>query len=258
MTVFSRPWLPETAYCSNRIKPILDRAIDDWSARWFPESTKFSATQLIEGLARKIGGKEQCFSIFGGQLAITKSAEMDAQICQELLGYDQHQVTISPGDQIVLDEIAKASIEDLKQELCMMFDVAYRSADSSAELTSAPFNQHLWSCKVKDVSGKIEFSLALGKDMVIESVKSRIPATSGKEALSQRLQSIGNVRVKVGAHVGTSKLTVSEMTQLEVGDVLVLDKDLESPMNLTINGDILPQRLILNRNTDRLALQVKK
>jgi flagellar motor switch protein FliN len=66
-------------------------------------------------------------------------------------------------------------------------------------------------------------------------------AGSGKTVrwLEKQIDLIRDVRVRVSAALGGADLTVSKLFELREGDTLTLDEDVESPVELLLEGKVI-------------------
>jgi flagellar motor switch protein FliN len=58
----------------------------------------------------------------------------------------------------------------------------------------------------------------------------------GKPVLSSVLPFLGSVKVRVSVRVGATEVSVSELLKMEYGAVLALDKSVDEPLDVLIDG----------------------
>ncbi|HKU15152.1 MAG TPA: FliM/FliN family flagellar motor switch protein [Steroidobacteraceae bacterium] len=62
---------------------------------------------------------------------------------------------------------------------------------------------------------------------------------NGKPMLSSVLPFLGSVKVRVSVRVGGAEISVSELLKMEHGAVLALDKGVEEPLDVLIDGFVV-------------------
>jgi flagellar motor switch protein FliN len=59
---------------------------------------------------------------------------------------------------------------------------------------------------------------------------------NGQSVLSSVLPFLGSVKVRVSVRVGGTEISVADLLKMEHGSVLALDRDVEAPLDVLIDG----------------------
>lgn len=71
------------------------------------------------------------------------------------------------------------------------------------------------------------------------------PEVGGKHLIVDPLQLIRTVRVPVKVVVGEGAIQVSQLESLSAGTVLTLDRDLNAPVDLVVEGQVVARGVIV-------------
>lgn len=64
-------------------------------------------------------------------------------------------------------------------------------------------------------------------------------AATGAKGLGERLDLVEHVRIQMTVSIGTAELSVADLFALETGKVIPLDKQVDSPVDLCVNGRVV-------------------
>ncbi len=64
-------------------------------------------------------------------------------------------------------------------------------------------------------------------------------ALEGKPALRSVLPFLGSVKVRVAVRVGGAEITVAELLKVEQGAVIALDRLIDEPLDVVVDGQIV-------------------
>lgn len=64
-------------------------------------------------------------------------------------------------------------------------------------------------------------------------------STEGNKVLGARFDLVKNVKVMLTVYLGNSEITVSDLFDLKNGSLLTLDRDLNAPVDITHNGNVI-------------------
>ena len=64
-------------------------------------------------------------------------------------------------------------------------------------------------------------------------------ATTAGKALGERLDLVEHVRIQMTVSIGNAELSVADLFALDAGKVIPLDKQVDSPVDLCVNGRVV-------------------
>jgi flagellar motor switch protein FliN/FliY len=85
-----------------------------------------------------------------------------------------------------------------------------------------------------------------------ELEESRQPATT---ALGERLELVGHVTVRLAVSLGSAEISIERLFALGSGDVLELDREVDSPVDIRINERVVARGLLVAAG-DRFGVRV--
>jgi flagellar motor switch protein FliM len=172
------------------------------------------------------------------QIVLTMPRSFSASLCERIFGAPlapRENRTLSPAERSLLDEIAGSWMTELSEAWeesrvhpCPPPDADETPADSPDE------NWLRWTSDLHcgPVEGAISLSMAPSTALVLMGVVSRggsVPLTP-----TCMVGRLGEVPVELRAVLGQAELTLDELSSLQVGDVIALDRRARDPVELLI------------------------
>ena len=113
-----------------------------------------------------------------------------------------------------------------------------------------------WTWRISDGRGSTLLEIALGEELIVRRVRAALDTAPASRDLSSFAAALSDQPVSISALVGRSRLTTTELAGLARGDVLVLDRDLESPVDIAVEYRPKSLRCTVDRQDDRLHLTI--
>lgn len=247
MTAEIREWLPRQVFSAASMRTVLGSAVASWSSHWFLRHTASisSDVSMADGgvIAPPETGNAACIK---GRLVEAMLTGRGRRILLEAaLALDVSAQPQTECDSELLDLLSARVIEDLVKRL----DEALPDKETSS------------------AGSQIHIAIAIGRsDVAVVRFPSAtiIPALKSqwkKGPRNQKLRSVGDAikthKVSVGALLGHVDVALNELKELTPGDILIMDKGLNEPVDLRLSGSA--QRIgrgKLGRNGDRVSVQL--
>lgn len=219
MTQLARAWLPDGALTPQRVEAALVDIAREWACRWFGDRSCTLVLRNESGKALSNNGDE--IRVEGKVAAVTftgrgKRAALEAALDKRLpddMNTDDHRL---------LDVYARSIAEDIVAQ----FD---RDLDTSAPLSGTTITFALL------LAGTETCKLICDRQAVVERVRSSISATAANSsALIDRRTALGPMPLEIEGILGSVDLTLDDLENLGVGDVLILDRGLENPIPIRL------------------------
>lgn len=195
----------------------LGSTVDAWCAKWFSDdvSLEFGSVQL-----------DEISSPFD-------SNAFDEAIGNLILGHEPGPDNIE-ADREFFGRVGRQCRGDLIESLNGVFGTQNWSAPISAArdrrakvfvISSNAFKRVLYICVTR--AALVKFRKAL------------IDNPPQLRSVVQWKSVISDLPAHIGAYIGAAKLSLSDLNDLSAGDVIVLTKQTDDALNLTVNGQIV-------------------
>ncbi len=136
----------------------------------------------------------------------------------------------------LLGEIGGECLEDLKRRTAQLFLPSRAASWAIADGASGGGEVH--RLEIVAASRTIVLVIQLGAELFARFVTSKLPPSPAPGPLGAAGEALARLPVRVSAALGPCRLTVAELSGLDAGDVLVLDRALDAPIPLAIGGSI--------------------
>jgi len=241
VTIAAKDWLPAEAFSEEAVRAALAETVERWSRRWLREGAAAVAAVHPAGIAepssqsRLVTGTIAHAELTGRG----KRALVEASLDVELAGQ-----TLSEGDHAVLEAFAGAAMQDI----VALLDENFRGdpEDDGARLRI-----------VLSLAGAELLAVTLPRHVLVPAMRGRLGAPrTGKDAPKSRLGALGSTKVTAEAVLGQVELALGDLHALGVGDVVILDRMLQDPVELRLSAGQPIARGKLSRNAGRVAIQL--
>ena len=237
MIVQSRDWLPLSVIMDDVVRDAIRSAVTLWSARWFVgEPVVVSGLKASSGAARN-ESDDSGWRVCRAAIAIRSDRPALSRMVGRALDTHTEDMHLTEGDQALLQGMERRILDDLSETLEQAFSLA-------GELKRKP--QKIWDplcegggllASLVETSGREILSFALPTHVIVPHIKAHLgPVAQKTEALQPLTKTLGDVPVSIEALIGSAELSLAEFNDLAVGDVLVLDRALDQPVDITGAG----------------------
>ena len=222
------PWLPDTCLTSQRAAEGVTRVIDQWADAWFARNPwqtlggwdeapvaslqDFALLSRVNGM--EIRGKDEAMTTLG--LAIMGLREEDAETQQ---------------DTDFLHALAVQALEDLEERVSGILP-SHRSTGVDAVSSAFPRVFSILVGTLGHAQLAIECSLA---DLVALTREAYAPLAPS-QTLSSREEARQGVSLDVSVSLGTASVSLKELGELELGDLIVLETTPAEPAKLRVGN----------------------
>ncbi len=225
MTNGVKNWLPIDAFTLDLVKSVLADPIAGWSDSWFTRAT--ASISAVRTGGRQPVATAQSLSIQGSQVVLDVPAHRKRLLLQALLGMDLSTETLGEADRHVLDVFVTKVVEDLVSTV----EGAIAGADDTAD--RGPLVEVTLSMSAHDVLG-----IWLPVAALVPLVKGHLGGAREQLAAPRnRSEALRGTQIAMNAVVGRAELTMNDLQELNAGDVLILDRALNEPIELRVPGN---------------------
>jgi len=244
----ARPWLPDSCLTSRRAVAAFDEAVCDWSAHWFvkpPLKVAHRWARCEEKPAAGAAGLGPVKPVMPG-LALQQRHDADLTVAAALLTLPASRTPLHAQDQELLRAAGSAILSDLADRLSRLG----KRSNGASRASAAEDGPDLFELRLDDDAGLAAVRLLASSELLVETIRGGVQRQRSLPALTPRADAVAANRIECATRVGLARLPYSDLLDLAVGDVLVLDARREASFDLTVEGQVACPRAITPATAD--------
>jgi hypothetical protein len=252
-----REWLPLEAVSSDGIRRKIDEVSSAWSARWLGDESAVVASVSATPSPRR-DDNDGLWSIHRAAVATRFSRSMTARLVERALGVRFEGLALTDADRRLVAAFSRKMAEDLAVSLEVMLGL-------EGALLAQPLTvPDPWgplggvTITLSNIRDTL-LTVAIPREAIVGLCKAGLQrASTPRLRPAGRTEAIGPTSVRVEAVVGRARLTLAELRELAAGDIIVLDNDLGSGVELAAPGvDAALARASLGETQGRVTLTLQ-
>jgi len=244
-------WLPPGAFADGAAERRLDGAIEQWAARWFADRT---LRRWQSAVAPRQGDDLERYDLDEG-LALALNGAARTAVAGAMLDAALDVRKANSADRHLFDRLSAACLEDLRSRLAQAFRLDPQACWQPSDGTAAPPSADARAFAFEDADEPL-LLLFVTRDLEVASIKADLRAPPPAPALAPLVTGLAAQRVDLSALLGRCDLTIAELAGLTRGDVLVLDRDLDAPLDLAVDGQVKSGCCEVEQDGDRLNFKI--
>ena len=218
----ARSWLPDSAFTIDRARRALGAALETWSRAWFSEArVSLTRVALEESPGRDDGGISPDAA---DGTAIALSPRGKRRLFETICAVDLAELSLGEAEHRAIGAVTREAALDLLKAFDLGVPEPHSGDDKVVRLTVCVGGQEL--AVVRAPCGAVAARLT--------SAVAR--STTPRAGLVRRSRAIGSASVRLDAIVGRGALALGELNALNPGDIVILDRELEEGIALTLAG----------------------
>lgn len=223
-----KAWLPADALSPERVQPLLARMVADWSSHWFAKAEASIGPSFQDDWPAR--SAEAGWRSIPGAAALALTPMAESSMAGAMLGANVPQNSMQGGDRLIVAHLAASSADDLLKRLGKIaFGAVPQIDQSSGELEGCTW----WDISMGARKGALK--LALHNDAALQMVKRQLSKAPAPR-LDMLAKGVARHEIQIAADLGRCELSLAELEELAIGDVLVLDRAPAEPVPLLIDG----------------------
>jgi len=251
------PWLPEEALADGATDRLLAEMLGRWSEKWFAHQVvRPLGTLSRTGAAEAPGGAAEARFLDDG-LAVTFDSAATRTIAAMMLDAAEEKGTLTERDSQVVTRLAAAAVDDLCVRLSQMFRLPADARWRTGPVGAVPLDD-VRSCALGIADREPLIHILVETRLMVGLVRCRIPPAPQPRPLQPISAGLGSQLLTVSALLGRCDLTLSELADLAIGDVLVLDRQLADPLSLVVDGQAKEASCTVEQEGEQLRLAILK
>jgi len=228
MTTFS-PWLPTEALKPAHFERAMTGLVADWASHWISKAKPNCRTRL-----REIGSPEPgrlAWRRWGEDCSISIDQSGRRALAEAMLERQVTAESIKPADRPLFDDLTDRCLDDLIGRLSWLID---QERNPTVEEGEPNFHGGIsWEIGLKRSGSTI--GLTVHRPALVRWRKALAPAAV-KPALGSTGRALAGQQLRVDIHAGQGPLSLAELENLAIGDVVVLDCPVEASLELMVGG----------------------
>lgn len=228
MTIMS-PWLPPDALAPPAFEPAIDRLVGDWAAHWFVKARASCRSRVRDGAT--IDGDRLAWRSVGGEVGAAIDEAGRLALAEAMLDRPLAANSVQPADRPLLVDMTDRCLDDLLGRLSWLID--HQRAPVIDHEPPRADQGIRWDIGLRRSGAAI--GLTIGRAALVRWRRAPAPA-----AAPPRLDGIGKallgVEVPVALQAGRGSIRVGDLETLARGDVVILDRLVDGPMQLLAAG----------------------
>lgn len=213
-------WLPDNAYSEGAVKAVIGSLIQEWGRAWFASGSVSIA--LLDGIgAAAAGGMRLQLQQNTGWVDLSSRGKR--RVIEAIVGSEPADA--NECDRRLLDALLAEILEDLVARLDKFFSLSKPITD----------DRH------------VRIGLILGSDQLADVMlacsplvphikKTFTPCSKVHGAVAGRGRALAMLPIRTEAILGRAVLSIGDLEGLRAGDVLVLDRATDGPVELRLSG----------------------
>lgn len=238
MTLSAKSWLPDGALDDGVLCDRVQAVAAEWATRWIP-LPKLHTDQAQDGEQPVLKAGDDTHFSSDGRLRLSASLACRLHLGMAMLGVAVDRNQVASKDQALLEQLAGEALDDLAAILASDLAGSQPRAASVGSGDGRLQDDHSVCFRIVLAEAGPAIDLALADELAIAARKNEAQPSRAPKPANWRA-AVGTTPVRVGARVGDVSLSLSEISSLEIGDLLVLDRPVDDGVELTVNNEVLP------------------
>ena len=225
-------WLPDGALLDGVLETRFLNLSLAWARKWFAADTRLRVDVAMDKIPRR--GAEQTGGFWStpkGDAIVNLSAAGEEVIARAMLGIPMGKGRPNAADRQLFTGMAAGGMRDFCARLEEIFpgELSFTRGDAPVDQRGRCFSVTVSIGASSDV-----LHLTCTPGLAVSVRKSLVAAGSVSRACGSFSEAIGSQIIRVGARLGTSSLRLAEFDTLAPGDIILLDRTVDEPVELTI------------------------
>jgi flagellar motor switch/type III secretory pathway protein FliN len=229
-------WIPPAAMTDGVLDLRLTELASGWSKRWFGGPGNVHVRRLENASFEFVEAPTAEMLTSCGSLRLPSEQADLVKLGAALVHYKAGASKSAPADIQLLRKMGTRALQDFLTGAAEVFGVR-AEIEESGQLDTAHAEGPAMRYAISFNPMRRPMALRVDWNAAIRARRltaGRLDAPA--RAMGRRADAVARQDINVGAHIGSAKVALSDLSALAPGDVLVLDRALSDSLELTISG----------------------
>jgi flagellar motor switch/type III secretory pathway protein FliN len=251
-----RAWLPESALGRAGIDQALADVARHWSTKWLARKSVRPLGALAATHVPPAGNSLR-WVVLDNDVAVAMSNAAADRLTMLMFGETAPPTAFADADRRVLDSLLDDALRDLCRRIAEMLGLPPEARWRELGDDGLPSIDRSRGCQLGIDAATPLLHLVLATDVLVALAKRGAARSPMRERVKPIVAGLATQQVAVSASLGHCALTIADLANLGIGDVLVLDRATDAPLRLSIDGTALRRgKCSVQRDGERLELQL--
>jgi len=233
VTAKVREWLPWGVLNHDAVQETIEQVIAQWDAQWFTTPYVEVAGAESATTDARPEGDGAGWRVYRTMIAVRAGRAALSRMVSRALDMRADATGPTEADRYVLEGLEERILESLAEALEARFGIGGQARPEPERLADPFHGDGGLIVPLVDPSGRDLLTLAIPGEAVFRHIKASFGRATGKTPVLRPLaEALAGVSIPLEAQVGRVELTLAELNELAVGDVLVLDRRLEQAVDI--------------------------
>ncbi len=256
MTATVREWLPWGVLSHEAVRETLEQAVAQWSGQWFTAPYAGVAGVRATMAEPRPEGDGTGWRVYRTAVAVRAGRAALSRLVNRALDLGADALDPTPADLRIMAGLEDKILEALAETVERALGVAGRTRPVPEKPENPLGDDGGVVVSLAEPSGREVMTLAVPGEAIFRHLKASLERPAEKAARLRPLaEALAEVRISLEARIGKVELTLAELDELAVGDVLVLDTRLDEAVDIAglASHDVFA-KAVLTHTEDGFAL----
>lgn len=252
-----KSWLPKGALDATAMDRVFSEAVRSWSEKWFARNGPRPLGPFAPGLAGNAAHREGLsWHVLDAGLALSVADRATGLLAASILDADLGGAALTPRDRKLIERVTSDCLADLRKALAERFAIASAEPWRTGGQPGFAAAADSWSASLGMGDREPLLRIVAGHDLMAAFRRASIPPPPRPAVLGSLSKGLEGQELVLSALLGRCRMNLSDLGALEEGDVLILDRQADSRLELAIDGEAKGGSCVLEQQGERLALKI--
>lgn len=220
-----RAWVPEAAVRDGRLATYVSEIVETWVRDWIAEPPRPSLSADLGLALRRPGENDVCWRADGLVLAVSRHGLV--AMGAVMAGYKSPAARSE--DEAMLAKLAEAGLAEFWAACAMFFCIG----GTPSRTTNASLDD---AARIICRFGDCGFELFITRDRLAAARRALAAPVKRLPPLENRAAALARQTLDVAVLVGGARLGLHDVRTLNIGDIIVLDRNTQDALELVVAG----------------------
>lgn len=260
-------WLPDNAINKATIENAINNCLNLWCSEWFSEKqlsikkAKRTISNVATSEKQKLNSKNSSFHThlikywYSDDLSLIISENGLLTIAANMVNQSLDYKKLRSSDLSLLKELSQEAIKDLHKRITLLFSLDTKTWDQVPNILNTGA---YYIADITDSQHKKIFQIEVSKSLIISLIKLSAAQPRPSLPLEGMHKAISDQSINLSPQVGTTKLKLSEIRDLSIGDIISLETKTDALLDIEIDGSVITKKAAELKFEDNISIEIKR